>query len=128
MLFDLVKFLGGRFLLATGCSSFIFERVAGGAIGAHEASELIGFFIQVATLIVSSLLLFLLSLFLILDVRLLIRSDFDEGRAIASKPDDEESLLNATHSLFSFFKTILICILKTLTPSSSLCFLLETLN
>ena len=63
---EVVKVVGGRFLWTIiGWSSFRFEREsggadgAGGATGAHEASELIGFFIQVATLIVSSLLLFL---------------------------------------------------------------------
>jgi len=98
---------GGRFLCArTGCSSFLFKCVLGGAIGAHEASELIGFFIHVATLIVSSLLFFRPKS--LLTSRLLCRIETGEEGGTASNPE-VSSWLNGTHSSFILlFKTMLI--------------------
>jgi len=95
---------GGRFLWTRiGCSWSLFEWLIGGAIGAHEASELIGFFIHVATLVVSSLLFFLLKS--LLSRRLVCRKETGEDGSVASKPETS-SCLNATHSSFTCFKTI----------------------
>lgn len=97
---------GGRFLLArTGCSSFRFKWLVGGAIGAHEASDLIGFFIHVAILIASSLLFFFSKS--LLPSRWLCRKEIGEVGSTASKPELSSSL-NATHSSFILFKTMLI--------------------
>jgi hypothetical protein len=103
LVFDI---FGGLFLLArTGCSSFRFKWLVGGAIGAHEASELIGFFIHVAILIASSLLFFLSKS--LLPSRSLCRKEIGEVVSTASKPELSSSL-NATHSSFILCKTMLI--------------------
>mmetsp|Transcript_8134 Transcript_8134/g.17530 ORF Transcript_8134/g.17530 Transcript_8134/m.17530 type:complete len:201 (-) Transcript_8134:236-838(-) len=99
---------GGRFLCAiTGLSLLRFKRCfAGGLTGAHEASELIGFFIQVATVVVS------VSSYLLLFSPNSIWSRLSFGQSKdsspASNPAAFTSSLNATHSSFVLFNTIFV--------------------
>jgi hypothetical protein len=108
-----ISFRGGRFLFAVGCSPLGTFRVAGGITGAHEASELIGCFIQVATVEESNSSVCLDCLLRDLRTmsplfnRLLRRARAVEGGTIASNPDEAPSSLKATHSLLRLLATIL---------------------
>lgn len=112
-----ISFRGGRFLLAVGCSSFGALRDAGGITGAHEASELMGCFIHVATVEESNSSLCFDCLLLDLRIdsprfdRLLRRAKAVDGGTMASKPDDAPSSLKATHSLLMLLATIFVRVL-----------------
>ena len=107
-----ISFRGGRFLLAVGCSSFGALRDAGGITGAHEASELMGCFIQVATVDESNSSLRFDCLLRDLRTasprfdRLLRRAKAVDGGTMASKPDEAPSSLKATHSLLMLLATM----------------------
>ena len=102
---DSFSFAGARFLRwRTGCSSFSSICGDGGAIGAHDASELIGLFIHVATLCVSSLLPFL-ALF---PCRFFFLTATGGDLGNSASNIEESSLPNATHSSFALFKTMVL--------------------
>jgi hypothetical protein len=112
---------GWRFLWEVGCSCLAAARKTGGVTGAQEASELMGCFIQVATVEESRScwpFCCLLRCFLAgstglgLD-RLLDLAWVVTGGTMASKPEEVPSSPNGTHSVLRLLATIIRRILSS---------------